>query len=275
MGRFLKKALKDHLREEEIRKLYASFDIVGDIAIFKVPKELERHKFIIGKALLEKIKPVKSVWCQVGPVSGEYRIRGLEHIAGEKRSLTLYKEHGCLFKVDILRVYFSPRLGTERLRVAGLVEEGETVFNMFAGVGTFSIIIAKKKDRVRVYSSEINPDAYELMLENVRLNKVEGKVIPLLGDSVLHAERLRDQVDRVLMPLPEKAKEFLPKALQTLRGRGWIHYYTHVHYDGGEDPVEKARTEVKGFNVVFGRVVREVGPRLAQVVLDLRVDKAP
>jgi tRNA (guanine37-N1)-methyltransferase len=275
MGRFLKEALKDHLKEEEIRKLYASFDIVGDIAVFKVPKELERHKYVIGNVLLEKIKPVKSVWCQVGPVSGEYRIRELEHVAGENRSITLYKEHGCLFKVDILRVYFSPRLSAERLRVAELVDEGEVVFNMFAGVGTFSIVIAKKNDRVKVYSSEINPDAYELMLENIKLNKVKGKVIPLLGDAILHAERLRGQVDRVLMPLPERAKEFLPKALQTLRGRGWIHYYTHIHYDRGEDPVEKAKMEVKGLEAVFGRVVREVGPRLAQVVLDLRVDKAP
>ena len=275
MGRLLKELMKGYLSDEELKKLYGAFDVIGDIAIFKVPHELEKYKHLIGQRLLESVKHVKSVWCQVGPVSGEYRIRELEHVAGEERSLTVYKEHGCRFKVDVTRVYFSPRLSMERLRIAQLVREGEEVFNMFAGVGTFSIIIAKKRENVKVYSSEINPDAYRLMVENVKLNKVEGKVIPLLGDAADYAERLKGRVDRVLMPLPERAKEFLPKAVKALRGKGWIHYYTHVHYDKGEDPVEKAKLEVKGMDVRFGRVVREVGPRLAQVVLDLYVEEVP
>lgn len=275
MARLLKELMKGYLNEEELKKLYGAFDIIGDIAIFKVPKELEKHKNLIGQKLLESVKHVKSVWCQVGPVSGEYRVRELEHVAGEKRSLTIYKEHGCRFKVDVTRVYFSPRLSMERLRIAQLVREGEEVFNMFAGVGTFSIVIAKKKEKVKVYSSEINPDAYRLMVENVRLNKVEGKVVPLLGDAADFAEQLRGRVNRVLMPLPEKAKEFLPKALKALRGKGWIHYYTHIHYDKDEDPVEKAKLEVESMDVRFGRVVREVGPRLAQVVLDIYVGEVP
>ncbi len=275
MGRLLKDLMKGHLSEEELKKLYGAFDMIGDIAIFKVPEELEKHKYLIGQKLLESIKHVKSVWCQVGPVSGEYRIRELEHVAGEKRSLTTYREHGCRFVVDVTKVYFSPRLSMERLRIAQLVRDGEEVFNMFAGVGTFSVIIAKKRETVKVYSSEINPEAYKLMVENVRLNKVEDRVIPLLGDAAEHAEELKGKVDRVLMPLPEKAKEFLPKAVKTLKGKGWIHYYTHVHYDKGEDPVEKAKLEVKDMDVRFGRVVREVGPRLAQVVLDIYVDEIP
>lgn len=272
MGRLLKELMKDILTKEELDKLYSGLDIIGDIAIFKVPDELSKYKSVIGERIISRLKNVKSVWCQVGPVSGEYRIRELEHVAGDNRSVTIYKEHGCVFKVDITRVYFSPRLSAERLRIAKLVEEGETVFNMFAGVGTYSIIIAKKKRDVKVYSSEINPDAYSLMIENIKLNKVEGKVIPLFGDSSKYAEDLRGMIDRVIMPLPEKAKEFLPKALLTLKKGGWIHYYTHIPYGKGEDPIEKAKAEVLGLKVVFGRVVREVGPRLAQVVLDLRAD---
>lgn len=275
MGRLLKELMRGYLKEDEFGKLYGAFDIIGDIAIFKVPQELEKYKKLIGQRLLESLKSIRSVWCQVGPVSGEYRIRELEHVAGESRSITIYKEHGCSFKVDITKVYFSPRLSTERLRIAQLVEEGEEVFNMFAGVGTFSIIIAKKKERVRVYSSEKNPDAYELMVENIKLNKVEGKVIPLFGDAADFAEQLKGRVDRVLMPLPEKAKEFLPRALLALKGKGWIHYYTHIFYGKDEDPVEKAKLEVGNMDVRFGRVVRMVGPRLAQVVLDIYVEKVP
>jgi len=278
LGRLLKEVLKDKLTPDEMKALYAGFDVVGDIAVIKVPEALLPKKHIIAEALLSSLKNLRTVLLQTTPVRGEYRLRGLEVVAGEPKFETIHKEHGCLYKVNLSTAYFTPRLSAERLRVANLVKEGEVIINMFAGVGPYSILIAKKVKDVKVYSIDNNPEAYRYMLENIKLNKVEHKVIPLLGDSAeIIKSRLQQVANRVIMPLPEKALTYLPIAYQGLKdGKGTIHYYEHVFYEKGEDPLQKAVEHVKGkaefrFEVEYAGVVREVGPRVAQVVLDLRV----
>jgi tRNA (guanine37-N1)-methyltransferase len=278
LGRLLKEVLRDKLTPSELEMLYASFDVVGDIAVIKVPEPLLPKKHIIAEALLSSLKNLRTVLLQTTPVEGEYRLRGLEVVAGEPKFETVHREHGCLYRVNLRTVYFTPRLSTERLRVAKLVKEGEVVVNMFAGVGPYSILIAKRVRDVKVYSIDNNPEAYRYMQENIKLNKVEHKVIPLLGDAAeVIKSRLQHIADRVIMPLPEKALAYLPVAYQALRGgKGMIHYYEHVFYEKGEDPLQKAVEHVRGnvefkFDVEYAGVVRDVGPRLAQVVLDLRV----
>jgi len=275
----LKKALQNILTIDEIKQLYGSFDIIGDIAVIKIPDALLDKKFIIAKAIMDNMKPVKTVLRQVTPVSGDYRTRELEHILGEDKTLTLYKEYSCKFKVDLAKVYFSPRLSTERIRIAKKVEHGETIVNMFAGIGSFSIVIAKHQPNSTVYSIDINPDAYDLMLENIKLNKVFDRVIPLLGDAKsIIKDSLRGIADRVLMPLPEKAIDYFDVALLALKPRGVIHYYTHVHASKNEDPIKKAVKEVEerlrlNYEILEARIVRNVGPRWQQLVLDLLVSR--
>jgi len=278
LGRLLKEALKDKLTPSELKELYAGFDVVGDIAIIKVPEALLPKKHMIAEVLLSSLKNLRTVLLQTTPVGGEYRLRGLEVVAGEPKFETIHKEHGCLYKVNLSTAYFTPRLSAERLRVAKLVKEGEVVINMFAGVGPYSILIAKNVKDVRVYSIDNNPEAYRYMQENIKLNKVEHKVIPLLGDAAeIIKSRLQRVADRVIMPLPEKALTHLPIAYQALKdGKGTIHYYEHVFYGKGEDPIKKAVDHVKSkaefsFDVEYAGVVRDIGPRVAQVVLDLRV----
>ncbi|MGB9660173.1 MAG: class I SAM-dependent methyltransferase [Nitrososphaerales archaeon] len=275
----LKKALENILTIDEIKQLYGSFDIIGDIAVIKIPDALLDKKFIIAKAIMDNMKPVKTVLRQVTPVSGDYRTRELEHILGEDKTLTLYKEYSCIFKVDLAKVYFSPRLSTERIRIAKKVERGETIVNMFAGIGSFSIVIAKHQPDSTIYSIDINPDAYDLMLENIKLNKVFDRVIPLLGDAKsIIKDSLRGIADRVLMPLPEKAIDYFDVALLALKPRGVIHYYTHVHTSKNEDPIKKAVKEVEerlrlNYEILEARIVRDVGPRWHQLVLDLLVSR--
>ena len=190
-----------------------------------------------------------------------------------------------MFSVDLAKCYFSPRLLYERSRLAGLVKEGEIVVNMFAGVGCFSIIIAKKAFPTQVYSIDINPNAVKYMEENVKLNRVYGKVTPILGDSkeVITA-KLIGRADRVLMPLPEKALEYLPDALSALKkGRGWIHFYDFQHASGHENPTGKTKQKVAakldglGVSYRFGgsRIVRSTGPNWFQIVLDIQVGPLP
>jgi tRNA (guanine37-N1)-methyltransferase len=169
------------------------------------------------------------------------------------------------------------------MRVARLVKHDEVVVNMFAGVGCFSLIIAKYSSASRVYSIDVNPEAVQLMRENVRLNRAYGRVIPILGDAKEVVEgRLRCSASRILMPLPEKALEFLPHAVSALTGsRGWIHYYGFEHAGKNEGPIEKVKLKVArklgsvgvDFEIPFSRVVRSTGPNWFQVVLDVLVNR--
>jgi tRNA (guanine37-N1)-methyltransferase len=152
---------------------------------------------------------------------------------------------------------------------------------MFAGVGCFSIVMAKHSKVDKVFSIDVNSVAFDFMLKNVRLNRVQNKVVPVLGDAKkVVMEKLSGVADRVLMPLPEKAYEYLDYALMALKPNGgWIHYYDFVHAGKGENPVEKMRDKVTAklsessvkFEVSFGRVVRATGPYWFQVVVDVFV----
>ncbi len=157
----LKKALEGLLSEQETNEVYAAFDQIGDIIIVRIPDSLLPKKKIIGETLLSQVNTAKSVFYQSSAVEGDFRTRNLELLAGEDKTQTEYKEHGCRFIVDVEKAFFSPRLSTERERIANLVQDGETVINMFAGVGMFSIMAAKKK-KCTVYSIDINPIAASL-----------------------------------------------------------------------------------------------------------------
>jgi tRNA (guanine37-N1)-methyltransferase len=89
----LKTILSQTLEAEEAASMYSSFDIIGSVVIIKIPEPLATKKNLIGKIILDEIKSVKSVFAQVSSVKGDYRLRGLEHIAGENDTLVEYKEH--------------------------------------------------------------------------------------------------------------------------------------------------------------------------------------
>jgi len=273
--------LTDKLEPWELKLVYKSYDIVGDIAIIRVPESFEERSKIIAEAVMQTHKRVKTVWRQARPVSGDFRLRGLEFVLGEGKTETLHREHGCVFKVDLEKCYFSPRLSYERMRIARQVQPREVILNMFAGVGCYSIVIAKHSEAEKIFSIDISPVAIHYMQENIKLNKAEERVIPVQGDAKkVIEERLQNVADRVLMPLPERAYEYLDYALLTLKPTGgWIHYYDFEHAKKPEDPIEKVKTRVseklKKFNVdfeiSFQRIVRGVGPNWFQVVLDIRV----
>jgi tRNA (guanine37-N1)-methyltransferase len=279
----LKKRLRSLLSPEELTFIYNSYDIIGDIAIIRVTKRSRKHSRVVAETIMNVNKNVKTVLAQTSPVHGDFRLRKLEFVAGENKTATMHKESGCLFSVDVEKCYFSPRLLYERMRIAKQVGNGEVFVNMFAGVGSFSIIVAKHSKAERVYSIDVNPSAIQFMQENVRLNRVYGKVISIQGDAKKIIEkRLGRIADRVLMPLPKKALEYLPYALLSLKkAGGWIHYYASEHAKKKENPIQKAKLKAAekleslgvAFKIPFGRVVRTTGPNWYQIVLDIHVKR--
>ena len=153
-----------------MRKVYNSFDIVGDIAIVK--HNNMQNAEAVAKQIMVDHANIKTVFTPVSRITGDFRVRTLKLLAGENKTSTIHKESGCVFRVDVEKCYFSPRLSGEHSRIAKLILPGETVVNMFAGVGCFSIIIAKTQSQTRIYSIDVNPAAVECMKENVRINEV-------------------------------------------------------------------------------------------------------
>ena len=275
----LKELLQERLDRTELEKLSSSFDIIGTIAIIKIPESLTSKRKLIADALIEEIRPVKSVFCQVSAIEGDYRLRKLELISGENSPITVYKEHGCTFKVDVINTYFSPRLSTERLRIAKLTEPNEVIVNMFGGVGTFSIIISRYNNSAKVYSIDSNPIATDMCRQNIEINKLTGNVIPVLGDAEQEIHKsLKGIAKRVLMPLPEKARDFVDAAVSSLEnGSGMIHYFCHVGADNKKTAIQNGVMDTSESFSKFNhtirnvRVVREVGPRFYQIVSDVMV----
>jgi len=283
--RIVVEALRDILREDKIELAARSFDIVGDIAVIRVPAQLETERFLIGSALQKRLPYLKTVLRQIGPVEGDFRTRQLEWLSGEQKTITFHRENRCVFEVDLARAYFSPRLLHERARIAELSSNSgtqERVLNMFSGVGCFSITIAKRSSKTHVYSVDLNPYAVKYQLKNVKLNKVKGKVTTVFADARHIAEDLlKGCMHRVLMPLPVKAYACLDSALTAIGPEGGtIHYYDSEHAHKDEDPVEKVASRIMGklgtqsrpFSIEYGRVVRTTGPNWYQVVLDIRIE---
>ena len=281
MSKFLKKLLKGVLAEEDLEKVYSSFDIIGDIAIIKIPDSLLTKKNVIGEVILESIKNLKTVFLQRSSVSGEYRLRGLEVIAGNEKYVTYYREYGCKFLVNVATTYFSPRLSTERLRISNLVSPGEIVVNMFAGVGTFSVIMAKKH-QIKVYNIDSNLDAYILSIMNSRINRLTDRIFSIHGDSqyILSSNIFKNRIDRVLLPLPERAHEFVDVSINCLRpSGGHLHFFSHIKSDTKAGVVPTSEAHIHNlfskydFEIEHTQIVRDVAPRLYQTVTDLFISK--
>jgi len=269
--------------EKNLKTAYKSYDVVGDTAIIRVSESLEQQCGKIAEDIMETHKNVQSVWRQHSPVSGDFRLRTLKWVKGEKRTETIHKEFGCTFKVDIAHCYFSPRLSYERQRIAQQVQIGEVIVNMFAGVGCYSIIIAKHSKADKIHSIDLNPIAIKYMQENIKLNKVEGKVFAIQGDAKeVIKEKMQGTANRVVMPLPQLAYNYLDYAISALKPNGgWIHYYDFEHAKKEENPKEKVKAKISeklqklciDFEVPYSRVVRTTGPNWYQIVIDILVRK--
>ncbi|MFP4116940.1 MAG: class I SAM-dependent methyltransferase [Candidatus Aenigmatarchaeota archaeon] len=269
----LKEALEGELTEEELDYLVKSFEVIGDIAVIEIPEELEHRKELIGEKLMELNSHIRTVLREVSGRKGKFRTRDYEFVAGEEDTETVHKEHGCRFRLDPTEMYFSEREGKERERIVEQVEEGEVVMVMFAGVGPFPIRIARAKDVKKVYAVELNPEAYKYLEENVELNKLEDKVIPMKGDVRDICPEYFGQCDRVVMPLPKGSDKFLDMAVKCLKAEGIVHYYSwsedeNLFEDSYKLLKKTASQQSKTLEVLDRRKVLPYAPGKWKICLD-------
>ena len=275
----LTQVLRDKLPNDLLVSVPQAFDIIGDIVVIDIPLKLKLYGNLIGEAILQTQKNVKTVLAKAGDISGIFRVRDYTFIAGKQKTQTIHREFGCTYHVDIAKAYFSPRLSHEHERVAALVETGEVVADLFAGVGPFSVLIGKKCSEVKVYAVDLNPDAVELLKVNVQINKVDGHVFPICTDAREIAKgKLKGTVDRVIMNLPETAIDFIDVACNAIKPKGGVvHFYGFVRSpDTIENlqhrftvEVERNGRKVKAF--LLARSIRETAPFESQIVLDVKI----
>lgn len=250
--------------------LPSSYDVVGDVAVIRLPPELLPFRSEVGEALKATFPRLRTVAVDRG-VQGALRIRNLEIIAGENDTSTIHVEYGLRFKVDLSRMYFNPRLGSERMRIASLVRKGEVVIDMFAGVGPFSLMIAKYAQPERVYAIDLNKDAIDSLRVNMIMNHVH-RVVPMLGDAREIIKGL-PQADRVIMNLPHSAHEFFEDALSRLKPGGTLHMYFVAGKPGAADFIEtlkrKASVMSKVITVLRCEELKTYSPTTSVFSLDL------
>jgi tRNA (guanine37-N1)-methyltransferase len=279
----LAQLLEDSIPPHLLISLPRAIDFVGDIAIVEIPPELDAYKLAIGNTVLQMNQKSRTVLAKAGAVGGIYRLRKFTVIAGEPKTETVHREYGCQYYVDVAKAFFSPRLSFEHHRVASLVQNGETVVDLFAGVGPFSVQIAKNHRNVKVYAVDVNPKAVEYLKKNIRVNRVTGMVHPIVGDArQVVTNKLSGVADRVIMNLPEKAIQFVDVACEALKpSGGTIHFYSFISQSDSLDrlkprfteSVEKSGRSVA--KILFSRLVRETAPNEWQVVLDARIRWEP
>lgn len=277
MKQNLKYYLKNKLTNKELKLVPSSFDVVGDIMIFSdFPRELTKKEKIIGQTILENYHHIKTILKKTKKYSGRFRTPKLKVIAGENRKKTTHKENNVLVKLDVEKVYFSPRMSSERKRIADLIKSNELILVMFSGSGVYPLVIAKNAKCREVYGIEINPVAHEYALENVKKNKLENKIKLFLGDVRKIMPKLNKKFYRILMPLPKGGENFLNLALKYAKNKGIIHFYDFLHegeFCKAEEKVKAAcRKAKKKYKILKIIKCGQYSPGFYRVCADFRVN---
>ncbi|MBI2667917.1 methyltransferase domain-containing protein [Candidatus Woesearchaeota archaeon] len=267
----LKELLKSKLTKEEIKLLPKSFDIVGSIAVFSdFPRELKKKEKLISNALLKEHKNIRTVAKKIEFYKGKYRTPKISIISGEKTKETMHKENDVLAKLNIETCYFSPRLANERLRIAKLVRPKESILVMFSGVAIYNLVISKNSNAKEIYGIELNKKAHKYALENLRLNKIENIKL-IRGDVKKIIPKLKKKFDRIIMPLPKNAEDYLDYALKVSKKDTIIHFYDFEHENEIKNSEEKIKNHLKKYKILKIVKCGQYAPRKYRICVDFKI----
>ena len=266
----LKEALRGKLSAKELALVPRSFDVVGDILIFSELKGLKKREKLIAKTALQLLKHVKTVAVKSETHSGLYRTKKIRIISGAKNKVVLYKENNAIMKLNVETCYFSPRLATERLRIAKLVKPDESVLVMFSGISPYALVIAKNSKAKEVYGVEINPEAHRYAVENVKLNNVKN-VFLFKGNVRSVLPKLKKRFDRIIMPLPRTGENYLDLALSVAKKGSIIHFYDFEFETKIDKSLEKVKKHCKKCKILKVLKCGEYSPRKYRVCVDFKI----
>jgi tRNA wybutosine-synthesizing protein 2 len=255
---FLQEALKGKMPAAKLSLLPSGFQKIGDIILVSLDPRLEPHSNKIGDAVLKGMK-AKTVCSKAGAITGELRKPSIKTIAGNGTE-TVHTENGCKYMLDVTKVMFAKGNVRERARLAKIVGPKEDIIDMFAGIGYFSIPIAKACPGCRITAMDVNPDSIHYLKENCRLNKVSN-IEAVNEDCRKAALEHRDSADRVLMGYLPGTSGYLRSAFEMLKPRGVIHF----HDVFGEDMLWENVLDM------LGKTAKLAGYRMVEVAHNAKV----
>lgn len=271
----LKDFLRDKLTKKEISLVPSSFDMVGSIIIFSdFPKELEKKEKVIGQAMLQNFKHIRSIYKKTKKYSGTFRTPKLTLIAGEDKKETEHKESNARIRLNVGNVYFSPRLSEERKRIFSQVKPNENILVMFSGSGIYPITISKNTSAKKILGIEKNPIAHKYAVENLKLNKTKNIKL-ISGDVKKILPAIAQKFDRIIMPLPKGAESFLSLALSKIRRNGTVHFYSFSEenkYDNATKIIEnECKKQKKKCKIIDIVKCGQFSPGVFRVCVDFKV----
>ena len=253
---------------ELLSQLPDKWEYVGDIVILKMDPGCYDQKEIIGRVYAE-VLGAKTVCADIRGVSGEFRRPSMEVIYGtDTESVRL--ENGIRYGFDVTKVMFASGNTDERMRMRNLDCVGETVVDMFAGIGYFTLPLAKFSGARRVFACEKNPESYQFLVRNVRDNEVSDVVIPVLADN---RDLLgRAFADRILMGYVQTTSDFLPAAMRMIKPGGIIHYHDTFYISEYRERIDSVfSANCEDYEVLGIREVKSFAPSVSHYVADVRV----
>ena len=258
------------LPEDVLDDLPMRWEYVGDIVIIRLEDSAEPYKKRIGEFYADELD-MSTVCVDRKGVSGEFRRPSMEVIYGTKTE-SVRLENGILYDFDVTKVMFASGNVDERERMKNLDCTGETVVDMFAGIGYFTLPIAKFANPKRVIACEKNPGSFDFLVKNIELNEVADKVTPVLGDNRdLDVEK--GSADRILMGYVQTTSEFIPKALEMIRPGGMIHYHDTFYINEYETRLREIFDGYVpgGYEIEGIREVKSFAPSVSHYVADVRI----
>ncbi|TGC09225.1 class I SAM-dependent methyltransferase family protein [Methanolobus halotolerans] len=269
----LKDRLRDLIPETDLELAPSGWQILGDIIVVNIDARIEDHKSLIAEKLLDMYPSCRTVVRDLG-IEGQLRRPRRELIAGSFTE-TIHKENKCLFKLDVTKVMFSKGNLYEK-KLMSSVGSDETIVDMFAGIGYFSIPIAVHACPLKIISIELNPESFAYLRENVSLNKVDNIIEPLDGDC---AELTPQGIaDRVIMGYVGTTHHYLQYGIRAIKKKGGMLHYHETTPESlvFDRPVsrikEAALREGRRVEIRDCRRVKKYSPGVWHVVVDVWVN---
>lgn len=249
-------------------RIPSSYQVLGHVMLLRFLRTEEAEKKKIAESVLEEYPKIKTV-CEITGSFGELREPAVKVIAGSGTEV-LHKENGIIYHFDAAQVMFSKGNFLERRRLIQQVRPGEIVVDMFAGMGYFSLGLAKFSKAGKVIAIEKNPVAFRYLRNNLKINKLKFETI--FGDC--RDFNIDSLADRVIMGYFPGTEQFLPQAVKIAKSGGTIHYHNcYFERQLWKKPLEEIKKACPGHSVLGKRKVKSIGPRTYHAVLDIKVNK--
>lgn len=214
---------------DEVEPL-TSYSRIGHIIHFNLRDEHIPYKMQIAQIFFDKTPGCRTVINKADIIENTYRNFQIELLKGDADYQVEVKENGITFEFDFSSVFWNPRLIAEHERLVKMLNPNDILYDVFAGVGPFSIPAGKK--RVKVLANDLNPHSHKWLEHNVQKNKVEKlvKTFNKDGRDFILEDIKNDLIERlnatdhekysihIAMNLPALAVTFLDAFVGLLKG---------------------------------------------------------